>query len=529
MYFTLETKPYSRLSPKRGWSWETPPDPVPEEQIVETLSRDVVVIGGGISGLAASTRCAQKGLSVVTLDKCAAAGGHGWQIAALDSPVMREQGKRIDKYEFVRNWLEVSGNQPNEDMVWLFVNNSPKVIDWLLSLFDEEVEKQIYTGCYRGPIFNEYQGSHHLLKTEGSRYRNRGGGPLLIEVFEEKIAALGGLLLRNTRVCYLEKNAEGRVTGCIACGEDGKYRRWNGTRGVVLATGDIGGNKEMLQAFCPIALTPAMDLFWPETSNAGDGHKMAYWAGAAFDDAPWACVMHNHPYGRFDAFFLHVNSRGKRFMNEDTWMQAKSVRIAMQPEPRWAFAVFDANWLDDFGARFDLIGGQGTMPLNMAINDVKWDPDCGVVETVEGYIKEGKAYRADTIEALAQQMEVPPETLRATVDRYNELCDMGDDPDYGKRPELLTRIVKPPFIAVKMGASLLDVMGGCLTNTDLNVLDADRRPIEGLYAIGNSCGGMYGVDYPLLLNGNSYGRAFSYALVLGRVLSGIADEEGGSK
>ena len=89
--------------------------------------------------------------------------------------------------------------------------------------------------------------------------------------------------------------------------------------------------------------------------------------------------------------------------------------------------------------------------------------------------------------------------------------------------------MKPPFIAVKMGASLLDVMGGCLTNTDLNVLDADRRPIEGLYAIGNSCGGMYGVDYPLLLNGNSYGRAFSYALVLGRVLSGIADEEGGSK
>ena len=66
---------------------------------------------------------------------------------------------------------------------------------------------------------------------------------------------------------------------------------------------------------------------------------MAYWAGAAFDDAPWAPVMHNHPYGRFDSFYLHVNSRGERFMNEDTWMQAKSVRIGMQPEPtsarRW--------------------------------------------------------------------------------------------------------------------------------------------------------------------------------------------------
>ena len=81
-----------------------------------------------------------------------------------------------------------------------------------------------------------------------------------------------------------------------------------------------------------------------------------------------------------------------------------------------------------------------------------------------------------------------------------------------------------PFYAVKMGASLLDVMGGCLTNTDQNVLDAEYRPIPGLYAIGNCCGGMYGVDYPLLLNGNSYGRAFSYALNLGQVLSGTPDE-----
>ena len=75
------------------------------------------------------------------------------------------------------------------------------------------------------------------------------------------------------------------------------------------------------------------------------------------------------------------------------------------------------------------------------------------------------------------------------------------------------------------GVFMLDVMGGCLMNKELNVLDADYQPIPGLYAIGNVCGGMYGVDYPLLLNGNSYGRAFSYSLALGRILSGKPDEE----
>ena len=151
----MKNKPYSNQSPKEGWSWETPPDKIPEEQVKETLTSDVVVIGAGISGLAASTRLAQKGLKVITLDKCDAAGGHGWQIAMLDSPLMRKMGKKIDKYEFVRRWLDVSGNQPNEDMVWLFVNNSPKVFNWLMGVLDEDVEQQIYTGCFKGPIFGE--------------------------------------------------------------------------------------------------------------------------------------------------------------------------------------------------------------------------------------------------------------------------------------------------------------------------------------------------------------------------------------
>jgi hypothetical protein len=44
-------------------------------------------------------------------------------------------------------------------------------------------------------------------------------------------------------------------------------------------------------------------------------------------------------------------------------------------------------------------------------------------------------------------MNVPADELAATVERYNELFDQQDDPDYGKRKELLTPIIKPPFYA----------------------------------------------------------------------------------
>ena len=54
---------------------------------------------------------------------------------------------------------------------------------------------------------------------------------------------------------------------------------------------------------------------------------------------------------------------------------------------------------------------------------------------------------------------------------------------------------------------------------NLNVIGADCKTIPGLYAVGNAAGGMYAVDYPLLLNGNSYGRALAYAMQIADVLS----------
>ena len=120
---------------------------------------------------------------------------------------------------------------------------------------------------------------------------------------------------------------------------------------------------------------------------------------------------------------------------------------------------------------------------------------------------------------LAEKIDVPAENLLATVKRYNEIVALGDDIDFGKRSRLLTSVEKGPFYALKWGPQLLDVFGGAQINTDLQVLGPDCKVIPGFYATGNAAGGMYAVDYPLLLNGNSYGRALAYAMQLGDVLS----------
>ncbi len=63
---------------------------------------------------------------------------------------------------------------------------------------------------------------------------------------------------------------------------------------------------------------------------------------------------------------------------------------------------------------------------------------------------------------------------------------------------------------------MLAVVGGLIVDDHLRVLDKDQDPIPGLYAAGNVSGGLYGVDYPTLISGNSHGRAVTWGYLAGR-------------
>jgi succinate dehydrogenase/fumarate reductase flavoprotein subunit len=516
----VNPKFYSNLSPKRGWSWETPPEKIPEEKIAGTLEADVAIIGGGISGIAAGARCAQRGMSVVIADKLPQLLGRAAHVGVLDSAVMRRLGIKIDKKKFARDWMMVSGSRVNEELLWLYINRSGEAFDWLMAQGGEAVDATIYTGYYRGPGFEEYPGTHIVFQKPGfDKYRFSSGGQLVVEILERTILESGNSVLRPFRAEQLEKDAKGRVVSFLAkSGEDGRYLRFVGKKGVIIASGDIEGDAELLEAFCPLALKVGNARYWPKGNNTGDGHKMAYWAGAAFDNPSWALSVHGRrddEASYYSFYFLFVNSRGRRFMNEDTWTQAKSMRVMMQPGGDTAFTIMDAKWAEDYGERFEIAGGQGVVPLNIANWGDKWSPDCGLVREVEQMVQRGRcAWKADTLDELAEKIGVPADNLKAAVARYNELYELGEDVDFGKRSELLTSIIEPPFYALKWGASLLDVFGGAITDVNMRVQDPYLEPIPGLYAVGNAAGGFYGVDYPLLLNGNSFGRALTWALAV---------------
>jgi hypothetical protein len=94
--------------------------------------------------------------------------------------------------------------------------------------------------------------------------------------------------------------------------------------------------------------------------------------------------------------------------------------------------------------------------------------------------------RGDTLAELAQRLGLPPAALEATVARFNAQARRGADADFGRHPDSLGPVEKPPFYGVELVTP--DPFRATITvvNRAGQVLyDATKQPIPGLYACGS--------------------------------------------
>lgn len=186
-----------------------------------------------------------------------------------------------------------------------------------------------------------------------------------------------------------------------------------------------------------------------------------------------------------------VDSSGARYLNEGgsytDYCRAMFERDKVVPAlPSWA--IFDHRVLRDYMVA-------GSMPGRKKPDS--WH---------DVYLR-----TADTIEALAVKLNIPPETLRATVDRFNEFVTAGRDEDFGRGGRAYDRwlgdpfhgpnatlgdIAQGPFHAVPVMPGDVGTLGGVVTDVEGRVLREDGWPIGGLYATGVSAASVMGRTSP---------------------------------
>ena len=384
--------------------------------------------------------------------------------------------------------------------------------------------------CYN-PCLGEYN-------PDGPNYTAYLHVKALQEVFE----GLGGEIKFLTPAEQLAQDGTGRVTGVIATNPDGSYIQVNAARGVIVCTGGYGANDEMLADLQP-GVTD-----WCVTGSAtgekGQGIKMALWAGAQLeagggsmiwnrggmtDDTTFGKPYNGNLFIMGSQPYLHVNTRGERFMNEDQCYPLSYAMGCNQPG-HFSWEVFDGKYYED-AERFDTCGCSRIVPApsGTAFNaDVYSLEACGKENLdsfwIEPALESGVLKKADTLEGLADLMGFEDEvkkTFLATVERNNQLFEQGEDVDFGKPAYRMCSVSQPPFYAARIAGTMLVTIHGVITDTNSQPLREDGSVIESLYVCGNDQGGFYPHNYPSNFTGINAGRTATFARIAAKHVCGV--------
>ncbi len=498
------------------WTYHVPSEAIPPEEIKETFTADVIVVGAGTSGKAAALTAALAGAKVIQIDRHTTFRYSGGHIAAIDSRVQKKHGVTVDKDEVCLQLMRWGGNYPDQRFYRLWAEHSGATLDWVMDMTDPEGIQTLLYQWPRPAGFDpkkEYYPDFPVAHFQTSSWSKGLDHSLSLNNLEKHALKNGVVIRYQTRAMQLVRQENGRVTGVIALDKSGQYQLYNARKAIVMCTGDYGNNPWMMQQYCPhgaeialennIYMTRNEDLrVAPEPLDTGDGYQMVMRVGGVMGAGLHAPMAHATAGPLGNAPFLRVNLDGERYENEDVTAQSIANSLGRQPDKK-AWQVFDSKWEEEIK----------TMGVGLGRFFI-------VNEMVRTNF-ETQAISADTIEALARKMDVPVKTFKATVERYNQMARTGRDLDYAKNPARLTTLDKPPFYAGLSKREFLVVLGGLNTNLKLQPLDEDRKVIPGLYLAGNMVGNRFAIDYPVMCAGLSHGLAY----VTGRLAGQYAAAE----
>ncbi len=444
----------------------------------ETLSTDVVVIGGGVAGLASAITARENGAEVVLVEKLDRVGGSsvesGGIFYATGSPVNKDLDDDVDA--LVDYWQMRAEGNADEDMLRIAAEGSAvsveKMQEWGV-IFSDTVSATGTSDALRGLYASNAEADG--AATDGVDFVV----PLL-----NKAEELGVTIITSTAATSL-LTEDGTVTGITTEGEGGNYTI--NAKSVVIATGGYDLDADMMKEHSPeMAGTFALS----SAGNKGDGIKLAETVGAKTNYTGGVIGfkmidISTHYIERSNMLawlgLLGVTNDGVRFGNEaaDYPVFCTELIQAKEAGAEKFYFILDSS-IEDFTGLAELAVGS-----NLGV-------------------------KADTLEELAEAAGITSDALVETVNTYNEHALAGEADEYGK--EGLIPVATAPFYAVEVQPATLGTIGGLMISENAEVLDENDQPIAGLYAAGEVANSQFLYkEYP------ASGTSISISTTFGRI------------
>ena len=515
--------------------WRTAPAEVTD--FAQEIDCDVVVCGCGFAGVTCCRELAEQGAKVYLVEKQEEDGfaAVGNEFASLNSDILKERGvEEIDPVVFYQNFMIITANQPNPELVMKFAQNSGEATNWYLSALTDDDFATMTTAFY--PKTAHQMDELSGIKFWGSVCSFYGDcNQTKINAYNRQLATEAGATFMFGTEAYYVIMEDGAVAGMVAKqGDD--YIKFT-CRAVVCACGGFGANQQMMNDFMPDmynALVEGEQLSSMMGFNNGRGVQMAYWAGAHLETTPVAGMNMKglSVPGKMNVLpqAVWIDENGKRFCNEYYPTSEQRGYQAIFKTRKTKFAVVDDNFTEYRQYTLPQHAGFTASDENIAALRESLDkayakfkgtyqesesedagPMGGPMTTVE-FIAD------DTLEGLAGQLGLEgeaKENFLKQVEDWNQYCSDGADQQFGRDEKVLFPLDKAPFYACTFDPQLgetMVTMGGILTDGDQNALDKDYAPIPGLYVSGNDCGRRFGYEYVTPIPGCSLG----FCITLGR-------------
>lgn len=421
---------------------------------------DVIVVGAGLAGLSAAVSACEAGARrVALLEKDALIGGHSIMssgyLNAVDPKRQTPQGIDDSVEKMVRQSLEVGEFQGDPELMHIMAAHSEDAVDWLEKhgvRWSDHVFESLSSMQKRAHVSSPVRaGYDYVMALLESADR--------LGIYVRLQHDVKRLLLENGRVCGVAG-----VRAGMSGKEDFSFRG-NAT---ILATGGFGANVTLREKWAR-GLTEGMETSanpkgWLTDGATGDGLLMAKAVGADLTQTDSILLV---PYlgGRVTGYVgadIFLTPQGKRFVNEGaSWSTLRDAMRALPDGRMWVL----------------------TDSASVKNNEFS------------GKLFSGVIHEADTLDEVADVIGCKTRVLQETVERYNRFVRAGKDEDFGKQT-LLQTIEKPPFYFGEERLNVHSTEGGLRIDAKARVLDRNHRPIPGLYAAGETVGGIHGRSRP---------------------------------
>jgi fumarate reductase flavoprotein subunit len=448
----------------------------------------IAVIGAGFGGLSAAIRAQELGAQVTVLEassttpswsnsRMSGARYHIAYLSPLDAP------ERL-----VAAIMATTQGTARADLTHSLAQNARRSFEWVQR---------------HGARFVNLKGARVIAPVRPNRpgavWHGRGGD-VMLRTMQREFVARGGTYLSAHRARSLHHRSGG-IAGLTA--EDATGATVDVVASaVIIADGGFPADADLLRRH---ARVPRPDLLLARgaATGRGDGLRMMLDAGAALvnGEALYAHLLHRDartnprltPYPMIDKMSLAsivVRGDGCRFYDEQLGGVAGANRIGHLADPSNVWLIFDETiWWNE--ARLDQI-----VPPNPNL-----------------VIGNARIERAETAAELASRTGLPADALERTIDAFDVAARSGKTASLAIPRSGAPRPLGRPLYAIPLATGLTYTLGGPAVDGAARVLDADDRPIAGLYAVGSSAGGLSGGPKP------GYAGGISVAFGLG-ILAG---------